>query len=80
MEKVFVVVWKDRYCDTDIIVYKNKDEAIKFAKDNANKLAKKYNHEIDEEINEFMKKDNWVYYGCYSCEGDNITVLERNIK
>lgn len=75
--KIYVVLWNDRHFDASVEVFSNKDDAISYAKKNVKLAAGK--RSIDETLTESMKQLNWIYYGCYSCEGDNITVMEKNL-
>ena len=84
--KVYVVLWEDRHTDPDIIVYANKEEAITYAQNNVKKAMDEGGYEVeedgeygDQELNDTMLQAGWVYYGRYSCEGDCISVLEREV-
>lgn len=72
MKTVYVAIWEDRHCDTDAIVFSDKDKAIEWAK----RTVREYDrfNELSEELTEPMKKSGWLYYGCYSCEGCHIHI------
>jgi hypothetical protein len=46
----------------------------------ARKMAQCYaSGPVDETLTDTMKAAGWLYYGCYSSEGDRITVVARSL-
>jgi hypothetical protein len=71
--RVFVVLIEDRHADVDVEVYTDRDKAIARGRE----LAKEYcRYEDDYEEN---TNPAWLFNATYSCEGDNITVYEREL-
>lgn len=68
----YVAIWDDRHTDTEVFIFSDKMAAIEWAR----KMVREYDREggLSEEMNEAMIHSGWVYYGVYSCEGDNIRV------
>ena len=80
MEKVYVVILEDRHLDVGVFVFSNKDKAIDWARIEARKCC---HHEADykeTEVTSRMQLDGWVFAADYSCEGDCIRVVEREIE
>ena len=75
---VYVVIWEDRHSDTNAIVFDDREKAIAWAKEK----AREYDRfdDLDETLTEGMITGGWLYYGCYSCEGDHLRVVERRVK
>ena len=74
MKQVYVVIWEDRHTDTGVYVFSDQEKAIAWAKEQA--------HECDRhgDLDETNPAPNdWLYYGCYSCEGDHLRVVPRTI-
>lgn len=69
---VYVVIWQDRHSDTGVYVFLDKDQAIEWAKQQARESDRF--GDLNEELTEPMRKGDWLYYGCYSCEGDHLRV------
>lgn len=71
--KVYILIINDRHSDIDVEVFSDKEKSITQAK----ALAKKYcRHEDDYEE---RKVADWIFYAQYSCEGNSITVLEKEV-
>lgn len=71
--KVYLVITQDRHVDVDVEVYDNKDVAIKRGKE----LAKKYCRNTKDY--EESKVADWLFYAIYSCEGDYVSVHEKDL-
>lgn len=77
MTKVYVAIWEDRHTESSIHVFSDLDKAIAWAHNMARIEAK--GGELDEVLTRSMKKSGWLYYGCYSPEGDYLRVVEAII-
>jgi hypothetical protein len=81
MTDVYVVIIEDRHVDTDVEVYSSQALAIL----RAGQLAMLYMRhpveadDIDWGLNESMVRNGWMWYCRYSCEGDSVRVLHREI-
>lgn len=72
--KIYVVIVQDRHSDIEIKLFANKEQAI----DKARQLAHEYcSHKEDYE--EDLECRGWVFFVRYSCEGDNIRVIEKTL-
>lgn len=67
--KIYVVIWEDRHTDTDAFVFSTAEKAIEFAKAKAREYDR-YGYFEEKVIK------GWLYYACYSTEGDNLRVIE----
>lgn len=76
---MYIVIYEDRHADTDAQVYANRADAIEAAEE---MLAENLRHpeDLDQDLNDMMKRDGWIWYAAYSCEGDNIRVLHRELR
>ena len=72
--EVYVLIIADRHVDTDVEVYKNVVKAIKRARAIAEKYARNPD-DIEEKTYE-----GWLYYAGYSCEGDHVRVLAKQLQ
>jgi len=72
--KIYVVMWKDRHTDTDAFLFSKLDEAIAFAKDS----AETYCHPEDEV--DYDCPGGWLFCAEYSCEGDKLWIVEKEVK
>ena len=78
---MFVVIEEDRHSDTEIVLFSDKDVALAYAEDVARTNAwRPEDLELDIELTEGMKRCGWLRYIRYSCEGDNVRVLERQVR
>jgi hypothetical protein len=75
--KVFIAIHEDHHTDTEVKVFKYRDDAIGYAQD----TAKEFDRfgDLDENISEIMQKAGYLYYGRYSCEGDHLAVFEKEV-
>ena len=71
---IFAVIWEDRHTDTEVHLFSKEWDAIVFAQKSAANSARDKG-DIEEELNDAMKKAGWRYYARYSCEGDSIRVV-----
>ncbi len=72
----YVAIWQDRHADTTAHLFSTAEKAIAWARASVNEYC---DSEPEEELTAEMKRGGWLYYGCYSCEGDFIHVIERVI-
>ena len=82
MTELFVVIIEDKHCDTDAEVFRTEAAAVTYA---VNQVPESYDPiedvaERDAELTEGMKRDGWVLYLPYSCEGDNVRVVKRELR
>jgi hypothetical protein len=59
---VYVLVCEDRHAEDRIDVYLDCDKVLQEARNVANSNAWSYNYSADEELNDFMKEDGWIFY------------------
>ncbi len=77
--KVYVVVVNDRHADPEIKLFKDEQKALGYAEQAVQDTARHPEDIERDELNDFMKRDGWIYYVRYSCEGDYIVVYEREV-
>jgi hypothetical protein len=58
---IYVVIVCDRHTDDEIYLFEDKERALWFARDEADKAAKCYREEPDEELNDAMIKGGWIF-------------------
>jgi len=70
---IYAVIWQDRHADTEVYLFSDPDVAIAWA----SRQAHEHNlfGDLDEQLLPSMIKAGWLYYGCYSCEGDHLRVV-----
>lgn len=73
--KCYVILIQDRHVDTDVEVWLEPSKAI----DRARYLVGKYARH-PEDIEEKPSCEYYLFRINYSCEGDSITVLEREMQ
>lgn len=76
--KIYIVIIEDRHSDTDAKPFSNATTAIAYAEEKAREYCR---HEDDykEYLNDAMLLSGWVWHATYSCEGDNVRVVEREM-
>ena len=78
---VYVVLINDRHCDDDVEIFANPVDAIDYAEKEVREGAGKYPEDIEiHELTAGMLADGWVFYGVYSCEGDSVRVMKRQVQ
>ena len=70
---MFVVLIEDRHVDINVELFEELDDAISYAKETANEY-----YQNKEDYREIEIKP-WLFYVKFSCEGDNIHIIEKNI-
>ena len=73
----YVAILEDRHIDAQAYVFSSEEKAVVFAKLTAREYCR--GGELEEDLNDAMKADGWVYHCVYSCEGDNIRVIQCEI-
>ncbi len=76
---VYVAIWNDRHASTEPKVFLDKEKSIEWAKTTVRENCHDED-DLDEELNSAMILSKWIYFGCYSCEGDHIFVKECEVK
>lgn len=71
-QTVYVVVWADRHRDTAVFPFVSPEDAVRWAQQRVEDLAP---DERDETLTLAMKREGWIYYCCYSREGDHLRVV-----
>jgi hypothetical protein len=74
---VYVVLIEDRHADTDAQVFFTELEAITWARAKAKEYCHHEQDYEEVELNKWMKKDDWLFFVRYSCEGDSVRVMKR---
>lgn len=75
--KVYIVMLQDRHIAPVVEVWADKDKAIADAREIAKDEASLYEHRyVEEELTPMMKRSGWLYYACFSSEGDSVHVQE----
>jgi hypothetical protein len=77
MNIVYVVLVRDRHVDSYIEIYRTKEQAIEAAWNLAREFSRGGSEEDWEEYEDI--KSPYVFSMGYSCEGDCVSVLEREI-
>lgn len=75
IESCFVVIWEDRHSDTTAHIFTCPEKAIDWAMAKARQYGNQHG-ELDEMVTDAMRDGGCLYYGCYSCEGDHLRVVE----
>lgn len=73
-----VVVWEDRYTDTEAYPFTNPDKAVAWAKKIAHEYYGSYS-DLDEEINQGMREGGWIYFAESTEAGGCIWVALREL-
>ena len=70
--KLYIVLWDDHHCDTEVTPFTNFDEAVEWVRSEIMQMGAP-----SEEIEEDMESE--LYFARYTCEGDYIRITEHNI-
>jgi hypothetical protein len=73
--KIYLAIWEDRHSDSEAYAFSTLGKAIEWAK----ATVREYDNELDETLTPPMLRGGWLYYGCYSTEGDHIRIVEAEI-
>ena len=74
---IYIVIWKDRHTDIGVYPFSTKELAIDWAQKQVDTMVAAYGPpDEEEELNETMIEAGWVFFYCYTCEGDYISVRE----
>lgn len=71
--KIYIAIVEDRHTDTEVYPFSTPEAAIQFAWSEAEKNARRM-EDIEEET-----IDGWLYYACYSTEGDCVRVVAKDL-
>lgn len=78
--KVYVVFIEDRHAEVDVELFHDREAALTRAR----AIVEEYVHDPEDitemEITKHMADAKWIYYCIYSCEGDDVRVLEKEFK
>jgi len=72
--RLYVAIWEDRHTDTTAHLFSDKDKAIEWARDVAEE-----NCHFPEDYSEENCPKEWIFNVVYSCENDNIRVVECEV-
>lgn len=78
MVKVYCILIEDRHSDVEVLVRSDREKALLEAKEMALEYDR-FNEYEEHPLTQDMIKDGWHYYATYSCEGDSIRVVERDV-
>lgn len=79
MTDIYLVIVNDRHADIEVTPFTMKDTAIAFAEEQAEANALDHD-DWDRELTDGMIADGWVWYCNYSCEGDDVAVVRRELR
>lgn len=77
--KIYIVIIEDRHSDTEAKPFLTAVAAISYAERKAREYCR-YEYDYKESLNDAMRKDRWLWHATYSCEGDNVRVIERDTR
>ena len=82
MAAIYLVITEDRHADTEVTPFADEAEALAFAEQ---EVAGNARHPEgigpeDRELNAAMQEDGWLWYCCYSVEGDSVRVVSRELR
>ncbi len=82
MTYVYVVLEDDGLGDAEASVYARETDAVEYAYEAvADRLdTDDLEDNPDAELTASMKKDGWVLYLPYGCEGDSVRVMKRKLR
>lgn len=72
--KIYVAIIEDRHTDPYVELFTTPEAAIEYAKEEALKGARGDASQVKEEPIE-----GWLYHANFSCEGDHVRVLEKEV-
>lgn len=78
MTDTWIVLVEDRHTDVDAFPFSTEEAAVTEARAQVNANAR-HPEDIEEELTASMIRDGWVFHVTYSCEGDNVRVLKREL-
>lgn len=77
-ETVYVVMMDDRHIDPTAALFSNRESAIAWAR-NAARANTRSPDDLDETLTEAQRREGWLYYACYSGEGDCVWVYPSTV-
>ena len=78
MSKTYIVIWDDRHADVAAYPFDDRARAIDEAKKAAHSAVTHAEDYIEKTFNEEMS-GGLIFSATYSCEGDSISVVEREL-
>lgn len=79
---IYVAIVNDRHTDTEAHLFSTADRAIAFAKEyleGCGESAQYVDAEDATMTDESLEAAGWLFYTCYSTEGDCIWVMPREV-
>jgi len=79
---IYLVITEDRHADTEVTPFANEAEATAFAEwvVTANARHPEEMEPEDYKLTDGMRKDGWLWYCCYSIEGDSVRLVRRELR
>ena len=72
--KIFNVLVNDRHCNPEVCNFKDKDDAVAFAREIATECCGELKDLEEQQI------EDWILFIQYSPEGDYVSVMEGELK
>lgn len=73
---VYLAIIEDRHTDVQVEVFLSEESAVKYAKEYA--VSHSRSGQIEEqELNDTMRSNGWLYHAPFSCEGDYVMVQRK---
>jgi len=76
---IYAMVVDDRHSEPQVTLFLKEERALKRAKTLAQESASEPDDFEEQDLNDSMIQDGWIYYATYSVEGDCVWVMKRNI-
>jgi hypothetical protein len=81
VHNVYTVLVNDRHADPEITVFVDEHFALKYANEELDKYRQRDPEvEIDDELNEDMIKDGWIFFAQIGGEDDYIRVQKTKLR
>lgn len=82
MGDIYLVITEDRHADTEVTPFADEAQALAFAGQEVEGNAR-HPESIepgDRELTGGMRESGWLWYCCYSTEGDSVRVVRRELR
>jgi hypothetical protein len=79
MADIYIVIIEDRHADTEAVPFTDEDAAVAHAEEYVAGCDPDP-EDIERELNDAMRRVGWVWYCGYSCEGDSVRVVRRELR
>lgn len=79
-DTIYLLIVDDRHYDTEATPYLSADNAIAAGQQLIRDEAQRFGEEPDEELNDAMRRDGWVYYGKSFDDGPKAWVVQRQVR